>query len=167
VRTMLTTAFLAVLAGTALAQEDMVIDQTKLYVTDPAACEAVEKQGVDAFMELNFLSLTFEGGIQSMEFHCNFYDVKSLLLRDGADRSAHRGNDRSGQSCAQRLRADDARAPALAQAKESDARIAKGRGGAARRHSRSASRICSAPRAFARPPARASSARSSPTMNRP
>lgn len=76
-RTMLTMAVLALLAGTALAQEDMVIDQTKLYVTDPAACEAVEKQGVDAFMELNFLSLTFEGGIQSMEFHCNFYDIKS------------------------------------------------------------------------------------------
>ncbi|WP_240233695.1 hypothetical protein [Devosia lacusdianchii] len=76
-RTMLTMAVLALLAGTAFAQEDMVIDQTKLYVTDPAACQAVEKQGVDAFMEMDFLSLTFEGGIQSMEFHCNFYDVKS------------------------------------------------------------------------------------------
>lgn len=64
-------------AGAALAQEDLVIDQTKLYVTDPAACQAVEKQGVDAFLDMSFLSLTFEGGIQSMEFHCNFYDVKS------------------------------------------------------------------------------------------
>jgi hypothetical protein len=61
----------------AAAQEDMVIDQTKLYVTDPKACQAIEKQGVDAFMEMDFLSLTFEGGIQSMEFHCNFYDIKS------------------------------------------------------------------------------------------
>ena len=64
-------------AGLALAQEDLVIDQTKLYVTDPKACEAVEKQGVDAWMDMDFLSLTFEGGIQGMEFHCNFYDIKS------------------------------------------------------------------------------------------
>ena len=68
---------LALLAAPAMAQEDMVIDQTKLYVTDPAACQAVEKQGVDAWMDMDFMSLTFEGGIQSMEFHCNFYDIKS------------------------------------------------------------------------------------------
>lgn len=68
---------LVLLAGPALAQEDLVIDRSKLYVTDPAACQAVEKQGVDAWMDLDFLSLTFEGGIQSMEFHCNFYDIKS------------------------------------------------------------------------------------------
>lgn len=61
----------------AAAQEDLVIDQTKLYVSDPAACQAVEKQGVDAWLDLDFLSLSFEGGIQSMEFHCNFYDIKS------------------------------------------------------------------------------------------
>ena len=64
-------------AGLALAQEDLVIDRTKLYVTDPAACAAVEKQGVDAFMDMDFLGLTFEDGIQGMEFHCNFYDIKS------------------------------------------------------------------------------------------
>ena len=64
-------------AGLALAQEDLVIDRTKLYVTDPKACAAVEKQGVDAWMDMDFLSLTFEGGIQGMEFHCNFYDIKS------------------------------------------------------------------------------------------
>nr|WP_295889673.1 hypothetical protein [uncultured Devosia sp.] len=64
------------LAG-ATAQEDMVIDQTKLYVSDPNACQAVEKQGVDAWMDMDFLSLTFPGGIQSMEFHCSFYDIKS------------------------------------------------------------------------------------------
>ena len=68
---------LALLAAPAMAQEVMVIDQTKLYVTDPAACQAVEKQGVDAWMDMDFMSLTFEGGIQSMEFHCNFYDIKS------------------------------------------------------------------------------------------
>ena len=76
-RVMLTAAGLSLLAGVALAQEDMVIDQTKLYVTDPKACQAIEKQGVDAWMDMDFLSLTFEGGIQSMEFHCNFYDIKS------------------------------------------------------------------------------------------
>lgn len=68
---------LAVLATPALAQEDMVIDQTKVYVSDPKACQALEKQGIDAWMETDFLSLTFPGGIQSMEFHCNFYDIKS------------------------------------------------------------------------------------------
>jgi hypothetical protein len=73
----LATAILLLAAASALAQEDMVIDQTKLYVTDPKACQAIEKQGVDAFMEMDFMTLTFEGGMQSMEFHCNFYDVKS------------------------------------------------------------------------------------------
>jgi hypothetical protein len=68
---------LSMLTGPALAQEDMVIDQTKLYVSDPAACQALEKQGVDAWMDMDFLSLSFTSGIQSMEFHCNFYDIKS------------------------------------------------------------------------------------------
>jgi hypothetical protein len=70
-------AGLFVLAAPVLAQEDMVIDQTKLYVSDPAACQALEKQGVDAWMDMDFLSLSFTSGIQSMEFHCNFYDIKS------------------------------------------------------------------------------------------
>lgn len=68
---------LALLAGPALAQEDMVIDQSRLYVTDPAACHALEEQGVDAFMDMDFLGLTFADGIQGMEFHCDFYDIKS------------------------------------------------------------------------------------------
>ena len=76
-RTLLFAAGLMLTASAVLAQEDLVIDQSKLYVTDPAACQAVEKQGVDAFMDLDFLSLTFEDGIQGMEFHCNFFDVKS------------------------------------------------------------------------------------------
>lgn len=63
-------------SGAAMAQEDLRIDQAKLYVSDPAACAAVEDKGIDAFMELDFLGLTFERGIQSMEFHCNFYEVK-------------------------------------------------------------------------------------------
>jgi len=70
-------AGLFVLAAPVLAQEDVVIDQTKLYVSDPAACQALEKQGVDAWMDMDFLSLSFTSGIQSMEFHCNFYDIKS------------------------------------------------------------------------------------------
>ncbi|QDZ10297.1 hypothetical protein [Devosia ginsengisoli] len=76
-RTILIATGLMLTVSAALAQEDLVIDQTKLYVTDPAACEAVEKQGVDAFMDMDFLGLTFEDGIQGMEFHCNFYDIKS------------------------------------------------------------------------------------------
>ena len=36
------------------------LESTELYI---------EKSGPDAFMEMDFLSLTFEGGIQSMEFH--------------------------------------------------------------------------------------------------
>jgi hypothetical protein len=77
VRLLLSGLCLSLLAGPALAQEDIVIDQSKLYVTDPAACQAVERQGVDAWMDMDFLSLTFGGGIQSTEFHCNFYDIKS------------------------------------------------------------------------------------------
>lgn len=58
------------------AQEDLRIDQDRLYVSDPAACQALEKKGVDAWMDMDFLSLTFDRGIQSMEFHCNFFDVQ-------------------------------------------------------------------------------------------
>ncbi|WP_332691377.1 hypothetical protein [Devosia sp.] len=76
-KAVLITMGLALLAGAALAQEDLVIDQTKLYVSDPAACQALEKQGLNAWTDMDFLSLTFTGGIQSMEFHCNFYDIKS------------------------------------------------------------------------------------------
>lgn len=65
-----------ILAAPAMAQEDLRIDLTKVHVSDPAACEALEEKGVDAWLDMDFLSLTFTGGIQSMEFHCNFYDVK-------------------------------------------------------------------------------------------
>ena len=73
----LAVAILALVAHGASAQEDMVIDQTKVYVSEPAACQALEQHGVDAWLDTDFLSLTFTGGIQSMEFHCNFYDIKS------------------------------------------------------------------------------------------
>ena len=68
---------LVLAASPALAQEDLRIDQTKLYVSDPKACGALEEKGIDAWMETDFLSFSFEDGIQSMEFHCNFYDVKT------------------------------------------------------------------------------------------
>jgi hypothetical protein len=68
------------MAGSVLplaAQDNLPIDQTKLYVTEPSACQALEKQDVDAWLEQDFLALSFASGIQSMEFHCNFYDVKA------------------------------------------------------------------------------------------
>jgi hypothetical protein len=72
----LATAALWALAASVGAQE-LSIDQSKLYVTDPAACQKIEDQGVDAFNDGDFLSLSFTDGIQSMEFHCNFFDVKA------------------------------------------------------------------------------------------
>lgn len=60
----------------AFAQEDLSIDQTKIYVSDAKACGLIEDKGIDAFMDLDFLALDFSRGIQSMEFHCNFFDVK-------------------------------------------------------------------------------------------
>ena len=69
----------AVLVGfplTAMAQEDLRIDQSKIYVSDAAACGLLEKKGIDAFMDLDFLALGFPKGIQSMEFQCGFFDVK-------------------------------------------------------------------------------------------
>lgn len=68
-------ALLAGVAGASQAQE-FTLDRTRLYVTNPAACQSIEENGVDAWMDLDFLSLSFQTGIQSMEFHCNFFDVK-------------------------------------------------------------------------------------------
>lgn len=72
-----TLAAMLALPLTAAAQEDLRIDQSKIYVTDPAACDMLEKKGIEAFMDLDFLALGFPKGIQSMEFQCNFFDVKS------------------------------------------------------------------------------------------
>ncbi|SMQ64891.1 hypothetical protein SAMN06295905_1086 [Devosia lucknowensis] len=71
-------AFAVVLIGTvpAQAQEDLRIDQSKIHVTDPAACTLIETKGIEAFMGGDFLALNFAKGIQSMEFQCNFFDVK-------------------------------------------------------------------------------------------
>lgn len=67
---------LLALSSPAFAQEDLRIDQTKIYVSDAKACGMIEGKGIDAFMDLDFLALDFSKGIQSMEFHCNFFDVK-------------------------------------------------------------------------------------------
>ncbi|MBN9332414.1 hypothetical protein [Devosia sp.] len=68
---------LLALAAPAFAQEDLKIDQTKIYVSDATACGMIEDKGIEAFMDLDFLALDFSKGIQSMEFQCNFFDVKS------------------------------------------------------------------------------------------
>ena len=63
------------LAGGAQAQE-FVIDQTRLYASSPEMCAALEADGLAAFEKLPDTVLSFSAGIQSMEFHCNFFDVK-------------------------------------------------------------------------------------------
>lgn len=68
---------LVMLATPVVAQEDMVIDQTRIYASDAKACAAMEAKGVEAFMDSDFLALSFADGIQSMEFQCSFYDIKS------------------------------------------------------------------------------------------
>lgn len=74
---LLIAAFALLLAAPAMAQEDLRIDQSKIYVSDPAACGLLEQKGIDAFMDSDFLALGFPRGIQSMEFQCNFFDIKS------------------------------------------------------------------------------------------
>jgi hypothetical protein len=53
------------------------IDRSKVYVSKPEACKALKSKGVDAFQDSDFMAMTFKDGIQSDEFHCTFYDVKS------------------------------------------------------------------------------------------
>jgi hypothetical protein len=62
------------LTGVALAQD---IDQSKVYVSDPSACTALAEKGASALEDVDFLALTFPDGIQSYEFHCDFFDVKA------------------------------------------------------------------------------------------
>jgi hypothetical protein len=64
-------------ASSAWAQQDMAIDRTRLHVSDPAACAALEKKGLDAFTDMDFLVLDFARGIDGMEFTCRFYDLKT------------------------------------------------------------------------------------------
>jgi len=64
------------LAGPVVGQEDMVIDQSKLYVSDPTACAALEHDGIEA-LSSDYLVLSLPDGIQSNEFQCGFYDIKT------------------------------------------------------------------------------------------
>lgn len=61
-----------------LAAQELKIDQSKLYVSDPAACDALKDKGPAAFSDLDFLTLSFDRGIESLEFHCTFFEVKAL-----------------------------------------------------------------------------------------
>ena len=67
------------LAAPALAQEDVaVVDRSKVYASRPEGCAALEGKGLDAFGDIDFQTLTFTDGILGNEFHCSFYDIKSL-----------------------------------------------------------------------------------------
>ena len=59
-------AGLLLLGAPALGQEDMVIDQGKVYVSEATACAALETKGMNAFMDSDFLTLTFPDGIQEI-----------------------------------------------------------------------------------------------------
>ncbi len=59
------------------------VNQSKLYVTDAKACQALARKGTAAFGELDFMSLSFKDGIQSYEFNCSFFDVKTKKGNDG------------------------------------------------------------------------------------
>ena len=67
-------ALLLATAGGAAAQ---AIDQNALYATDAAACETLRDKGAGALGEGDVLTLSFAEGIQGMEFHCSFFDVKT------------------------------------------------------------------------------------------
>jgi hypothetical protein len=79
----LTIVLLSMLMLPAAGAQAAPVNQSKLYVTDAKACQAIEKQGIAAFDKLNFLAMSFKDGIQSYEFHCNFFDVKSKAGQDG------------------------------------------------------------------------------------
>lgn len=56
--------------------QELSVDKSKLYVTDPVACQKLQDAGVDAFNDTDFLAMSLTDGIQGMEFNCNFMDVK-------------------------------------------------------------------------------------------
>ncbi|WP_127753171.1 hypothetical protein [Devosia sp. 1566] len=64
-------------AGTTQAQEIASVDRTKVYVSDPAGCDALEKDGLDAISILGFQVMTFDDGIQTLESSCHFFDIKA------------------------------------------------------------------------------------------
>ena len=74
---LLVVAALGLLATPAFAQPEFSIDQSKVYSANPASCEALEKDGADALSDANVSVMTFAGGIQSLEYRCDFFDVKT------------------------------------------------------------------------------------------
>lgn len=68
---------LGLLATPAFAQPEFSIDQSKLYVTPAETCVALEKDGAAALSDANIAVMTFSSGIQSLEYSCDFFDVKS------------------------------------------------------------------------------------------
>lgn len=74
-------AILGLSIVSASAQDERVIDQSKLYVSEPDACQAIERKGAEAWMESDFISLSFDGGMQGTEFQCHFVDVKTMTKR--------------------------------------------------------------------------------------
>ncbi|WP_323014972.1 hypothetical protein [Devosia sp.] len=63
-------------AGSAVGQE-FLIDQSRLYASSPELCLGLEADGLAAFEDPMASVLSFTDGIQAMEFHCNFFDLKS------------------------------------------------------------------------------------------
>ncbi len=70
-------AALGLMASPALAQPEFTVDQSKVYVTTPETCQALEKDGADALSDANVSVMTFAGGIRSLEHSCEFFDVKT------------------------------------------------------------------------------------------
>lgn len=66
---------MGLLAGSAAGQE-FLIDQSRLYASSPQLCVNLEADGLAAFEDPMASVLSFTDGIQAMEFHCNFFDLK-------------------------------------------------------------------------------------------
>ncbi len=70
-------AFVALSAPALAAEPEMIIDQSKTYVAQPSTCADLEAAGGDVYENADLLTLSFNGGMQGYEFHCEFFDVKS------------------------------------------------------------------------------------------
>jgi hypothetical protein len=68
-------ALLLLSATPALAQFDTV-DQTKTYVSNPDACAGAAEGDFEAIGDA--MVLRFPDGIEAYEFHCDFFEVKSV-----------------------------------------------------------------------------------------
>ncbi len=82
-RIALAVSLVAGLAGAAVAQES-TLDKSRLYVTDPAACQALEEKGTDAWTDLDFVTFSYQGGLQSRTLSCTVFDVKERPDSDSA-----------------------------------------------------------------------------------